>query len=402
MTRRRCRKAAIAAVATAATLMTTSLCLHAAAGSAAAQGPLPLPPLPSPSLSVSLPPVTPPLVTPSPLKPPTVKPPTAPSAASPTAQPTPPADTPPTSSGSPQVGVPAPGNGEQMVRQDSAAAIIDADPAADLYPQPPVDPAVTPQARQVAALTDVQRRIQYLNNILTRTRADLASMQRDPDPVLRLLITLTAGAVPASDPDSAAALAAVDSSDAVDTAIGRAGALSAAIASGQSELASRQREETRLRQEIGRRARLASAAAEPVRDTAVPGERRLVSPLSGRLTSRFGTRFDPYYHVWQLHAGVDLAAPTGTPILAAAGGRVTRAGWYGGYGNYTCVDHGRADGQRLSTCYGHQSRLLVSPGQRVRAGQVIGRVGSTGASTGPHLHFEVRLGGRPVDPLPWI
>ncbi|MGN9777636.1 M23 family metallopeptidase [Micromonospora sp. H33] len=299
--------------------------------------------------------------------------------------------------------VPAlPGNGEPIVSPGSAAAIIDGDPAADLYPQPPVDPAVTPPARQVAALSDVQHRIQYLNNIITRTRTDLARVQRDPDPMLRLLITLTTGAVPASDPDLAATLAAADSVDAVDTATGRAAALSAAITSGKTELALRQREETRLRQEIDRRARLATAIPQPVSTPAAYGEGRLSPPLSGRLTSRFGTRFDPYYHVWQLHAGVDLAAPTGTPILAAAGGRVTRAGWYGGYGNYTCIDHGRADGQRLSTCYGHQSRLLVSPGQQVRAGQVIGRVGSTGASTGPHLHFEVRLGGRPVDPLPWI
>ncbi|WP_309227463.1 M23 family metallopeptidase [Micromonospora thermarum] len=284
----------------------------------------------------------------------------------------------------------------------SAAAIIDADPTADLYPQPPVDPAVTPQARQVAALTDIQHRIQYLNNILTRTRADLTRVQRDPDPVLQLLTALTTGVAPASDPDSAATLATVDSVDAVDTATGRAAALSGAITSGQTELARRQREETRLRQEIERRARLATAIPQPAGNPASYRGGRLSSPLSGRLTSRFGTRFDPYYHVWQLHAGIDLAAATGTPILAAAGGRVTRAGWYGGYGNYTCIDHGRADGQRLSTCYGHQSKLLVSPGQQVRAGQVIGRVGSTGASTGPHLHFEVRLGGRPVDPLPWI
>jgi murein DD-endopeptidase MepM/ murein hydrolase activator NlpD len=129
---------------------------------------------------------------------------------------------------------------------------------------------------------------------------------------------------------------------------------------------------------------------------------RLLRPVDGPLTSPFGTRYDPYYHVWQLHAGLDLAAPAGTPIRAAAVGSVVRAGWFGGYGNYTCLAHGVVDGQRLMTCYGHQSQLLVRPGQRVSAGQVIGRVGTTGASTGPHLHFEVRLGGRPVDPRPWL
>ncbi|PZF91257.1 hypothetical protein C1I99_23625 [Micromonospora deserti] len=218
---------------------------------------------------------------------------------------------------------------------------------------------------------------------------------------MHLLTALTTGAAPATGPESAPALAAADSVDTVDTPTGRAAALSAAITSGQAELTRQQQEETRLRQEIDRRVRLATAA-ESAGDPAAYRGGRLGRPLAGRLTSRFGNRFDPYYHVWQLHAGIDIAAPTGTPILAAAGGRVTRAGWYGGYGNYTCIDHGRADGQRLSTCYGHQSRLLVSPGQRVRAGQVIGLVGSTGASTGPHLHFEVRLGGRPVDPSRWI
>jgi murein DD-endopeptidase MepM/ murein hydrolase activator NlpD len=124
--------------------------------------------------------------------------------------------------------------------------------------------------------------------------------------------------------------------------------------------------------------------------------------VPGRITSPFGNRLDPYYHVWQLHAGIDIAAPAGTPIIAAATGRVTRAGWSGGNGRYTCIDHGQVDGQRLTTCYAHQQAILVQPGQQVSAGQVIGQVGSTGASTGPHLHFEVRLGGRPVDPMPWI
>jgi murein DD-endopeptidase MepM/ murein hydrolase activator NlpD len=129
---------------------------------------------------------------------------------------------------------------------------------------------------------------------------------------------------------------------------------------------------------------------------------KLRRPLPGPITSPFGNRLDPYYHVWQLHAGIDIGVPAGTDIMAAAAGRVTQASWFGGYGWYTCIDHGQVNGQRLSTCYGHQQAILVVPGQQVSAGQVIGRAGSTGASTGPHLHFEVRLGGRPVDPMPWI
>jgi len=129
---------------------------------------------------------------------------------------------------------------------------------------------------------------------------------------------------------------------------------------------------------------------------------KLLMPVNGWKTSDFGMRFDPFYHVWRLHAGVDLAAPGGAPIWAAAAGKVFRAGWSGGYGNYTCVYHGTYRGKGFATCYAHQSAILVRSGQQVRQGQVIGRVGTTGASTGNHLHFEVRLDGNPVNPLPWL
>jgi murein DD-endopeptidase MepM/ murein hydrolase activator NlpD len=129
---------------------------------------------------------------------------------------------------------------------------------------------------------------------------------------------------------------------------------------------------------------------------------RFLMPTAGWKSSDFGSRYDPYYHVWQLHAGVDIAADGGQPIYAAADGTVIMAGWNGGYGNYTCISHGRYGARGLSTCYAHQSRIMVSDGQRVRRGQVIGRVGTTGASTGDHLHFEVRLNGEPVQPLNWL
>jgi murein DD-endopeptidase MepM/ murein hydrolase activator NlpD len=127
-----------------------------------------------------------------------------------------------------------------------------------------------------------------------------------------------------------------------------------------------------------------------------------LTPVKGYKSSDFGMRFDPFYKVWQLHAGVDLAASEGTPIRAAADGSVVQAGWDGGYGNYTCLFHGLYSGQGLSTCYGHQSAILVSAGQRVHRGDVIGKVGTTGASTGDHLHFEVRVDGTPVQPLDWL
>jgi murein DD-endopeptidase MepM/ murein hydrolase activator NlpD len=141
-----------------------------------------------------------------------------------------------------------------------------------------------------------------------------------------------------------------------------------------------------------------------VPSTPVPqGGGFFLKPVNGWKSSDFGWRYDPYFHVWQLHAGTDFAAPPGTPIYAAARGTVVRAGWNGGYGNYTCIYHGELrNGRGIATCYAHQSYIGVSVGQRVSRGQFIGRVGTTGASTGPHLHFEVRIDGNPVNPLNWL
>jgi murein DD-endopeptidase MepM/ murein hydrolase activator NlpD len=126
-------------------------------------------------------------------------------------------------------------------------------------------------------------------------------------------------------------------------------------------------------------------------------------PVNGWKSSDFGMRYDPYFRVWQLHAGTDYAAPSGAPIFAAGAGRVIRAGWNGGYGNYTCIYHGELrDGRGIATCYAHQSSIGVSVGERVSRGEVIGRVGTTGASTGNHLHFEVRIDGTPVNPLGYL
>jgi murein DD-endopeptidase MepM/ murein hydrolase activator NlpD len=115
----------------------------------------------------------------------------------------------------------------------------------------------------------------------------------------------------------------------------------------------------------------------------------------GRMSSRFGYRVHPIFHKRILHSGVDLASPRGTPIYAAGDGTVEKAGWSSGYGQFTLVKH--ANG--YETGYGHQSKIIVKPGEKVRQGQVIGYVGSTGNSTGPHLHFEIRVNGRYVDPL---
>ena len=342
---------------------------------------LPLPPLPTPPLP------TPPLptLTLPPSAPPGTKPTTNPPGPPPTTAPVPPAGGAFAPHG-PAAGTPDVGT---MPSPDEVARMIADNPGADLYPQPAVPPAITPGAQLIARLDDVEHRIEYLHNVLTRTTADLAVAQRALGPLPQLLTALTAPASPA--PATAPAS---------DTPAGRVAALSGAIASGQAELARQQTVSQLLQQQLTSRM-LAAPVAVPATPSGWTGG-KLLRPVAGPITSRFGNRLDPYYHVWQLHPGIDIAAAPGTPIYAAAAGRVTRAGWYGGYGNYTCIEHGQFDGQRLSTCYGHQSTLLATPGQQVAAGQVLGLVGSTGASTGPHLHFEVRLDGRPVDPLPWL
>jgi murein DD-endopeptidase MepM/ murein hydrolase activator NlpD len=120
-----------------------------------------------------------------------------------------------------------------------------------------------------------------------------------------------------------------------------------------------------------------------------------IRPANGPITSRFGSRYHPVLHRTRMHTGVDIGAGHGSAIYAADGGEVIFAGYRNGYGNTVLVDHGGG----VVTLYGHCSSLGVSVGQSVRKGQVIARVGSTGLATGPHLHFEVRRNGTPVDPL---
>ena len=124
------------------------------------------------------------------------------------------------------------------------------------------------------------------------------------------------------------------------------------------------------------------------------GSGRLIWPVNGPITSPFCER-----RAWEAcHPGIDIGVPTGTQIHAADSGRVTIAGWEGGYGNYTCIQHTAT----MSTCYGHQERILVSVGQSVSQGQVIGISDCTGLCFGPHLHFEVRINGTPVNPLNYL
>jgi murein DD-endopeptidase MepM/ murein hydrolase activator NlpD len=122
------------------------------------------------------------------------------------------------------------------------------------------------------------------------------------------------------------------------------------------------------------------------------GSGAYIWPVSGPVVSPFGQRWG------RLHAGIDIAVPAGTPIRAAASGSVAMAGWMGGYGQYTCIQHGGG----VATCYAHQSSIGVGSGASVKQGQVIGSVGCTGHCFGDHLHFEVRVGGSPVDPTGYL
>lgn len=123
-----------------------------------------------------------------------------------------------------------------------------------------------------------------------------------------------------------------------------------------------------------------------------------IAPVKGILSSGFGFRSDPMTHGRGVHQGVDIVAATGQPVRASADGIVMRATTMGGYGNAVFLAHGFG----VTTRYGHLSRIEVRPGQRVKRGDIIGRVGSTGRSTGPHLHYEVRIDGEPVNPLAYI
>lgn len=123
------------------------------------------------------------------------------------------------------------------------------------------------------------------------------------------------------------------------------------------------------------------------------------APIDGvRLSSDYGMRTHPVTGGLRAHKGIDLAAPIGTPIFATADGVVSKAEWFGSYGLYVSLQHG----SNLETRYAHMSRLNVASGQRVRRGDIVGFVGSTGRSTGPHLHYEVRVDGVAVNPLPYM
>ncbi len=159
---------------------------------------------------------------------------------------------------------------------------------------------------------------------------------------------------------------------------------SQALASASASLAAK----LRARSDAPSSSGSSSSSAPP----STPSSSGFIWPVSAPITSSFGMRWGT------LHPGLDLGAPYGSAIHAAASGTVVWCGWMSGYGNLVMIDHGGG----IATAYGHQSRIAVGCNQQVSQGQVIGYVGSTGYSTGPHLHFEVRVNGSPVDPLGYL
>lgn len=127
-----------------------------------------------------------------------------------------------------------------------------------------------------------------------------------------------------------------------------------------------------------------------------------IYPISGPITSQFGWRTHPIFKSRIFHSGIDIGGPNGGTIKASNDGKVIYAGWYGGYGKVVILDHGVINGKPITTLYGHMSAITVSNGQFVKKGQQVGREGSTGYSTGPHCHFEVRVNGKPTNPLNYI
>ena len=125
-------------------------------------------------------------------------------------------------------------------------------------------------------------------------------------------------------------------------------------------------------------------------------------PVNARAGSPFGMRYHPILHYWRMHSGTDFGAGCGARLYAVADGTVASARWQGGFGNYVVIDHGKIGGNYISSGYAHQSKMAVRAGQKVTQGQLIGYVGTTGLSTGCHLHFQIYRNGTPVNPMQYL
>ena len=274
---------------------------------------------------------------------------------------------------------------------DALTVVLEADGFADLLERTEFMERVSDQDGRII------RRVREIKAAVTRRAEELEELEGRAE--------AAAAAIEANRDEIAAAKAGVERSrdelaqarGALDASLSRVRQSRIRLEGDLDELQAEQRQvQARLA------AQQASQAAAPVPSSpAIPplsagdirhGSGSLIWPVNGPLVSPFGMRWG------RLHAGIDLAVPSGTPIRAAKSGRVALLGPTGGYGNYTCVDHGGG----LSTCYAHLSSFATSGGASVKQGQVIGYVGCTGHCFGDHLHFETRVNGAPVDPMGYL
>lgn len=255
------------------------------------------------------------------------------------------------------------------------------------------------------SIDEVQRRMSYLQAVAATDARDLDRLE--------WLTARTRALQTAQQSAQRQALAQRDAvaSDEADLARARQALVDASAAQAQNAdslsglQAQLDAEKARLQAQLAALQAQSNSIAALIRqeETAQSGAAftggQLAEPVPGApVTSPFGWRVDPILQTRSLHTGIDFGAPYGTPIHAAADGVVVAAGPEGGYGNATILEHGGG----IATLYGHQEQILVSPGDHVARGQVIGLVGCTGWCTGPHVHFEVRVDGTPVDPAPYL
>ena len=149
-------------------------------------------------------------------------------------------------------------------------------------------------------------------------------------------------------------------------------------------------------------ASIGSYINKTTKDTSVQVASGFIKPIQGRITSPFGWRTHPIFNSRSFHSGIDIGGPNLGAIRASNSGKVIYSGWYGGYGKVVIIEHGMVNGKPITTLYAHMNSIAVANGTKVSKGQVIGYEGTTGYSTGPHCHFEVRVNGQPNNPLNYI
>jgi murein DD-endopeptidase MepM/ murein hydrolase activator NlpD len=263
---------------------------------------------------------------------------------------------------------------------DALTVVLEADGFADLLERTEFLDRVSDQDQRILD------RVRVLKGETERKEDELAALEQQAEAAANAILARRNELAAAKD-------LLVDSHADLAAARGAKRAVLAKVRSTRSHLEGdlRDLEAEQARVEAALRASQAPAGlpAGPIR----PGSGQFIWPVNGPITGSFGEARPGH-----MHAGIDISAPTGTPIRAAGAGRVVLLGFQGGYGNYTCVQHTGS----LSTCYAHQSSFGTSNGASVSQGQVIGSVGCTGHCFGDHLHFEVRVGGSPVDPMGYL